>query len=493
MNNKFIPITVQGLLAYIPQDVADRYFHYYKPVFDVRKKCNVRTKVNFYNVDSGGNPWVGFGAINYLKNINPIFAKKLKIEAFNSLKYWKPLDISLLQNLNLDLRDIQTETIQASLNKVVGNITANMGSGKTLSLLCIAYLCSQQGEQNAVVLPPTDKVRQGILRSAKEYGIPNVIEYNQIRGNNFKDTGYVIVASEGTLNNDFSENREPSLVDTVRTLITDEAHNWTRNSWQNLLVYFKNLNRIFGFSATSINAEDDGKPFNHLYWKSVCAINGCGPVIYRPTEDKANQYIDVPDFINLDYKWDLAKYKKLEKTKNWRTLGAKMYDNDDRNQYIISIINALIDKNRITLVPISNKAQAYKLLKLLNYPKSIMWFNDIILDNEDNKLKQDKVIGWVNNGDINVIFTGEHIKEGFDLPVLDAMVISEGKEIVNTVQKSGRIIRKSGVNPILINICDDFYIYNIQANKRSKHITDYYNNSAIPMQSIEQLQNYLNK
>lgn len=361
----------------------------------------------------------------------------------------------------------------------------------TLVMLAICYLAAKQN-QNVLFTSPTLKTRNNFLAKAKELGLKNVVSYHEVRGSNFRGTGYVIVANSQTVNSDINEGYAKDLVGSIKSLITDEAQNWVKDSWNDLLANLPNLHRLFGFSATSVTEKcAEASTFDEVDWHQALIINACGPVIYRTSQEDTEEHTDDPDLLEIPFDWDEIAYCATANERHWPTLKRAMYDNEERNTKLVKIIKTLQSSNRISVIPINDQRQARKIQKTLN-DRVVCWFgNGQIIDFYGRRVKESEIEGLVGAGAYNTIIATSHIDVGWDLPILNCTVLQEGKDYVATVQKSGRVIRKSSVKPLIINLADSFYIYRTQAHKRAKYIEEYYKKRFSRLTTLIQLQEYL--
>jgi len=491
-----IPVKIIGLLSVINRDDANKYFKYRKKTWIPQKK---RTKLVEYPLGfsiPGSDPdqiGVGYGGISYLKKNNPYFADKLVVTEAESLKSFRPLDLELLKDLDVEWRDLQLEIIKDCSLRIVSNVVAGMATGKTLIMLALAYMASHQG-QNVLFTSPTLKTRQNFINLAADLKLDNVVGYDEVRGGFLQESGKIIVANSHTVNTDINAGYAKDLVESVKTLITDESQNWTRKGWNHLLLNLPNLHRLAGFSATSVKEEEEFASFKEMDWHSAAVINVCGPVTYRTSQEDTEKHTDLPDLIEFPFSWDMVKYSSLRKVRAWNKLEQILYANEARNNYLSTLIEVLQDNNRITVVPINDRNQIAKILKKLKHAnKVICWYGqDVIRDYNGKKISSVGIEEKFENGTYNTILATSHIDVGWDLPILNCTLLQEGKDYQSIVQKSGRVIRKSDVTPIVINFSDeDDYVFNAQAAKRTEFIEEYYSKNFFRLNSIEELDKYL--
>jgi superfamily II DNA or RNA helicase len=497
-SNTTIDVSMQGLLAPLSREIIDQYFSFKKATWIPRHKrikyIPNRMGIIWPDSDTIG---IGLGAILFLKQNNPEFASRLNIISFPNLKEFKPLDLNYLTDIKVDKwREFQLEIIKACSTKMIGNIVSGMATGKSLCLLAICYLASKQN-QNVLFTSPTLRTRKNFLDKAKDLGMYNVVPYEEVRGTVLPSGGYIIVANSQVVNSDIEEyittDSIVSLIYSVKSLITDEAQDWTKESWNLLLVNLPKLHRLFGFSATSVSEKNEkAESFLDIKeWHTVYALNACGPVIYRTSREQNNEHTDIPDLIEILFIWDELKHIKLLQVKDWSSLLPAMYENDARTDKIIDLIKLLQKYKRVTVIPINGKDQAIKILKRVG-DKAICWFgNDVIFDVHDNKLNPSSIEELFEKGCYDTIIATSHIDVGWDLPILNCTILQEGKDSEASVQKSGRVIRKSNVKPLIINFQDNFYVYSTQADKRAKAIEQYYKSKFSRFSSLDRLEAYL--
>lgn len=493
-----ITVEVKGLsvnfVGHTEEEVSaikGRYFSYHQDEFDPRKKRKVKKSRTL--------DLIHFGSINYLKNINPEFASRVKIVGFDSVKSWRPLDLSRLSDIDLGLLDLpgwrnsQLDVLRSCYNKVISNVVAGMGLGKTLIIIALAHLSSLQG-RNVVITAPTDKIRSTILEKAKQLGLRNFLEYGELRGNYSGQTGLVIVVNSQPLLNDFSFDT-PAMAEfkaSVSTLITDESHNWTRDGWNQLLLHFSSLHRLVGLSATSVPEHEEGLSYGHISHKTVFTLNACGSVTYRVPREEVEEHTDVPEIVEVRYVWDQLRYARYSSTRSWKVLKELMYGNRDRNKFILLLVRLMQAYGRNTILPVNDKDQAMRLMTELGSDKVVCWFGKKIGTFDiRGKVNPDTIERRFNSGEYNTIFASSHIKEGFDLPKLDTIILQEGKDDIFAQQSSGRIIRKSDQKSLVVNVADDFYLFETHAKHREHHITRYYNRTSTRFSSVKQLAAYV--
>lgn len=470
-----IEVNMRGLLALSDSLDHRDWFCYKGKEWDFRKKASVIQNLPVYQVVQSQLA-VGFGSLLFLKK-NPKF--NFKINSFPSLKDWKKLDFGVLEKeMSLDWRDIQLQAIKDNLNSIVGNSILGMASGKSEIMLALSILAANQ-DQNVLFVAPTDKVRTNFLDRAKKYGIKRVVPYNVVRGGT-NETGLIVVANPDTWNKDCFEYDNSQLQNSMKSLITDESHNWFRPNWQMLLQTLPALHRSLGFSATSTTEkEQNSDRFSQLSEKTAFSINGVGNVIHRTPYENSSRYIDVPRLLNLKFNWNPIVAARTEKLgKSWSKVKLAINHYQERNEFILELLRALLLKDRRILVPINDRSRCVQFMKQLG-PEAICWFGAAnLIDHNEKPIKQEVAEIEIANGKYKLVFATDHLTEGFDLPALNVNVMTEGKDSVIITQKSGRVIRQSNVEPLIINLFDNSGIANNQARHREQALELYYEESA---------------
>ncbi len=472
-------------------------FHGYEFIPSQKKKKLVKKYLGY---EKNKNWVVGYGIIPWLKK-NGV---DIKITEFESVKSWKPLDLSLIKD-EWSQRDIQIEMVKSLANKIVGNVVSVMASGKTQAILCLAYLISQQGG-NVLILVPSIKTKENMLKSAKdELGLNNVHNYDHIRhsvvNNHVSCNGQIIVSLDKSLLNDASGG-DYKFFNTITGLITDEAHNWSRNGWNKLLEHLPSLNRCHGFSATSISKKEENSPdLNTWNYRALAALVACGPVTYRTSINDVKEFIDIPKLINYKFKWDkrdthgLTEIDKRGNEKSigdWSLLSGALSTNNYRNRHIIDILYLLESQNRRTLIIINDVDRIKLLLSLLGSETAIGWIgNDIAFNHLGLPIDVNNTIENINKGNYLTVFATSHVEEGWNVPILNAMLLVESKSMISTIQRSGRLIRRSGVEPVLINLYDDFGVYETHSKLRAKELSNYYEEKFVDVNNLQELNQLL--
>ena len=140
---------------------------------------------------------------------------------------------------------------------------------------------------------------------------------------------------------------------------------------------------------------------------------------------------------------------------------------------IVAAINILCNmEHRNTLIV--SKAQH---LVLLGYKVMVITERRSHCEVLQNELKKVNIDGGLCYGGINnfelerskekavLLGTYSYVKEGFDLPTLDAMILATPRSDV--IQACGRVLRfQTRLSPIIIDIVDEYFIGRAQFNKR---------------------------
>ena len=485
-----LPIEVRGLSVVLPEWAASRYFTYNGTVFIPWKRKSIRTPVHLgVKVDGG---WaIGWGGILFLKANNPEFASRLQMVGFPTAQYWRPLNLDLVREMpnGQTWLDPQWGALKACAHHMVGNVVAGVGIGKTNILAALAK-ASLADHHNVLVTGPTQKVRDQLLKSLRdEWDIPRVVDYKRVRGT-IPDKPTVVVANLSAFVKDCKEGKSAGIEETFGTMLVDEAHNFYRESWSESLLFLPGLYRLFGLSGTSVPTSADNK--SSLFFlpeKVAAAVVTCGPVIYRVSPEEHQKYIDVPTVVTIPYNWSVKSAAPVEGNNDCVGVRRLRRHNHDRAVFLVSIVRALNACGRTTVVALEETEFITTVMGILNDKKSIRWFGgNTIHDNSGKPLRPKEAEDGLASGKYRVVFATSHLSEGWNVPSLNAILMSEGKDASVTQQRSGRVVRKSSVQPVVINVVDSPGILNHHAQQRTTAVCQYYKIKGVKVNSVSELQ-----
>lgn len=405
--------------------------------------------------------------------------------------------LPLLAVPGLEYRDSQREAASAALGRKLGNLVVPMAVGKTSLLVGLALSVRHRG--NVLVLAPTLVTLNNLLRALRS-AAPGAVWYSkQLRDCTIPESGQIVVSVGHDVDDEQIHECNPGLRDSVRALLCDEAQNWHKRGWVKALYHFPQLERSYSVSATSISSNEQKRALTDMSYKSAYAIAGSGPVVYRASVASTREYIDVPIIINFRYSWlpqhQTAPEVEVDEDGNfasipWKVYSEVMEENKHRRAVLGAVVKVLQSYGRISVIPVATKVSAKELAAQLDPDLTYCWFGgDHIL--KDGKPAKEKQVLDDDGPGLTIIAT-PHLGEGWNFPSANAMVLHHGKDRISIVQRSGRVIRKSDVRPVVINFADDYSVFGGHATTRLRNLTGYYKVKAVHVNSLKELREFLN-
>jgi superfamily II DNA or RNA helicase len=395
-------------------------------------------------------------------------------------------------------------------DRIVGSVVSVLATGKTQAELALAVTVAAQG-RNVILLAPTGKTKKNALDVAHgELGLTaeQVTDYEraraEVRYRSYDDgsPGRVYVSMAEVLLNDAealaSARVRPavSFLDSVGALVSDESQFWSRDTWNRLLLHLPNLSRSHGFTATGITPrEEKASNFLSWRWKNAHALAGCGPVAFRSTlrEARVGELVNRPTLVSYRYRWgEVAALEDEDRDQSWLVTKPFLYGNGRRNRTIVALLRLFQEVGRITLVPVAETERIRSLVDLLDSPRAMYWLGDDKAYGHDHRpLRTADLEGRIAAGEFDVVFATSHINVGWSLPALNTMLMTEGRETGDTIQRSGRIIRLSPTRSVLVNMLDDSYNFFRQSERRRIDLERYYGTKAVTVENPAELRRLL--
>ncbi len=222
--------------------------------------------------------------------------------------------------------------------------------------------------------------------------------------------------------------------------IVDEIHNMCAEVFSN--IFFK-VNTPIKIGLTATPDRKDKMDIIFKYW--------FGETLKVEHNKISKQYteIDIISYTNTKTQKELLLYDKI--TPNISRMMSDMCDDARRTKIIFNCIITEIKNDKRKILVLSDRKQLlYDLKKMI--PSASLFTGT---DKED--LGSQVILG-----------TYAVCSEGFDLPSLNCVLFATPRG--NVKQSIGRIYRQthSGVNPLIIDILDDFSIFSAMAFKRRR-------------------------
>ena len=371
------------------------------------------------------------------------------IELFGSPKI---IDINEGDNINIKftgaLRPVQIIAKEAYINSLTNNYGGGVlclpcGFGKSVLALDII---SELKKKTLIVVHKEFLANQWIDR-INQY-LPNT-RVGKIQGKvldiNDKD---ICVGMLQTLS---LKEFDKDIFKSFGLIIFDEVHHLASEVFSRTLLKV-NFKYTMGLSATPDRA--DGLTRVFLYY--------LGNIVYRHIKDKKNSFNLIVKHIK--YISDDENYNKVELSSMGKICSPRMINNvvqyNNRLELIVNILhNLALDKDKNIILLSDRRDHLKQIYNLLN--------KDIKVDYYIGGMKQNLLDKTALEAQI-ILSTYCMCSEALDIQKLNCLVLASPK--VNVEQAVGRILRqKHNINPLVIDIEDDFSIFKNQYKKRLKY------------------------
>lgn len=462
-------IELVGYLAVIPDDLLPSFDYVEKRfewVEEERRKRFVSYTLTLAS-DLNGRTVVGLGALLYLARERGL---RMRIKNKPALP-----ELRVPQWMWDQLRGYQQDCLRDVLNQWAGLVQAPVGSGKTEMEVALALAAMEHG--NVMFIAPGIPTLDNFIERMKQYGVPDdvFVEYPKLRHlDEFPDRGRVIVAHASAVNNDLQSGFVPH-ADTIRVLLSDEAHHWSCESWNLLLWALPQLHRSFGFSATLTQEDQDsyGKGFDELSPDLARAVAPCGPVLHTVPIEKVKEHIETPTVMSFPFVWDDPK---IGGKTDWRYIAPLVYGNRDRIATIARTARALAKTGRQVLIPVGKKEYGIEIWEQIGLDDCVCWYGAGQIRSNDPTLTSGNIKDRVADGRVNLLIVTQHLNEGANIPSLNTIFLTEGRKARGTIQRTGRTTRKGGgLGSVVVNLYDvGSNVLENQAAAREEAIVGYY-------------------
>ncbi|MEK7525187.1 MAG: DEAD/DEAH box helicase family protein [Patescibacteria group bacterium] len=328
----------------------------------------------------------------------------------------------------IEAYDYQQEIIDKSLNHDSGVIVAPPGGGKTVIGLS---LIEKQSLSALILVHRAQLLSQWKERITQFLGVPKK-EIGQFSGFKKKLGKQITVAMMQTLTR-LNESEIADIASKVGTIVIDECHHIPATTFREVIVQF-NPKYIYGLTATPQRKYHDESLIFH-YIGPIVAILDQKPTVsgalfsgVGDSQPKTKLVIR-STALNIPFTPRVDQYDLLSKL---------VIFNDTRNLQIVSDILGLVKQGKKTIILTERKDHVDVLSLYLRGKAEI-----ITLTGDDSvKSRREKMVS-IQQGNFQILIaTGQLLGEGFDLPILDALVLAypfsfEGK----LIQYVGRIER----------------------------------------------------
>jgi superfamily II DNA or RNA helicase len=418
-----------------------------------------KTEISYdpcYYENEDGTITCGLGAILFLTKNNPFVAISFaSIQPDRAMLVRIEIPQGVLNHpkwlVNSKERWYFYEALEACRKKHCGTVKLPTGSGKTVIELVLAYNQLQE-IGTGIILVPTNTIKDQFVRSAKEFGIP-LIDYRGWLGDS-DHSPKIVISLPTVVYNDILEIRKLVLHKhrVITWIIADECHHTAAKTWNTIFLGLPNLTRSHGFSALPVKSSSQlALNFAGMSIEDAMTISIVGPVIYEKSTKELKDFLNIPRLINLYYTWPKDRWSD-QKTDDWHKLKALQYKNVERLSLIANVIRLLIDREYNTIIHVGEKGLGIELLRLVDNEKCVAWYGGGEVKGQDINVE---TIRRSAGKEILALICTSHAIEGLDLDTpLNAVVLIEGKDPRQALQKCGRITRPDRRPSIIINLMD---------------------------------------
>lgn len=347
----------------------------------------------------------------------------------------------------ITLREDQIAAVMKALEHRRGIFQMATGSGKSLCIAGILrYLYNVLGYlPPALLLEPTNYLIEEMSQRMAAYGVPNRC-YSANR--NALNENLLHISHPSSLCNDLEIN--PSLLDSVKILIADEAHHEHSATWSRIYSSCNNIEISLGFSAYLVDPHKiNNMRYSLLSYNEAQAIACTGPVLLNLN---TAYYISLgvlatPVLIRVfspadELVWD---------DRDWQELRKKRLESKSRRQAICKAAQIFSERGYKTLILSNTKTFAAEILMQLHslgVCSAVCSFGaGEYVSIADGGLKYSKNSAFKEkfaSGEITVMICTSHMFEGADIPNLDAVILAEvGKKVRKVIQGVGRGLRRT--------------------------------------------------
>lgn len=453
------------------------------------RKKKIPIDVATYETLEDGQILTTLPAVEFLMSKNPM----LKIDWERAPADNQMLDFRDLSDY-ISYRDYQYEALAACKMAKSGFVSSVVASGKTEILLSLAY--AAQFQHNVMFIAPTSITLKNFKKRAEKYNMPfEVIDYKDLRkGKLSSKCGTVVICNPIMVVNDYNEGTLPPEIDTIGTLLTDEAHNFSgRETWLTLFRCMHSLVRSIGVSGTLKNIEPCNMAFTYrdLPIKSANLVTACGRVLFHKTAEDLKEYIDPPEVVNYHFRWICSD--NLAVSNDWREISNAM-NSYTKRLVEISKISRVLSAMRIPhIIPVSQKERGVRLRNLIG-SSAVCWYGNKQIFTINEELDEEEVRERLGD-DLFCIIGTSHLDEGANIPDVRATIFTEqkgGDSGVSIIQRAGRAARKGETKTFVVNFFDSQLILKYQAERRQNEILSYFSSNLFEVNSISEFVDTVN-
>ena len=326
-----------------------------------------------------------------------------------------------------------------AIQKIVdGNVILKFrcGMGKTvIALMAVAQIKLRTliiVRTNVILTQWVDAIKQYLVFDEKDIGIIN---------QDSKIEGKITIATEQSLVA-FSRDEKRRLGEIYGHVIVDECHEIGAGQYRDLVTFFK-ARKITGLTATP-NRDDGLTIVLKLFIVQIVEVDDIG---------ESNLRIKI---VKTKFNFQFDK-----KTQQYNKLLEHLSEDFDRNQLIIDEIKTFLEQDRI-IVCYSSRVKHMEILNDMLVSQVPNVKSDILANERYGKkvsiTEQNNIKNKLVNGEIQVLFGGKIVEQGFDCPILSTVILATPTRSLRLVEQViGRCQReyKGKQVPVFVDFFDE--------------------------------------
>lgn len=346
-----------------------------------------------------------------------------------------------------------------------------------------------------ICLSPNHNILSQKYNAADKIGILGyVMDYREWFIGEDNRTNLILFTTPVVLYNDIVKHSNHPKFQLISWIIADECHHSSAKTWNTIFMNLPNAVRSYGFSASPFELSSHlSINFAGMSIEDAMTVAVVGPIIYEKTVKELRDFLNIPTLINLHYEWPKNRWAD-QKSDDWHSIRALMYENKERIALIASVIRLLIEKDYNVITHVAEKEFGIELLDKVSSNKCVCWYGgkETITSNGE-KLTVESLREQAGTDILSMICTS-HAIEGLDLDSpLNAIVLIDGKKPRQILQKCGRITRPDKRPSVIINLMDHgLLVLPRHSKERSNTILEEFDSDVYDIRSIEQLIQTLN-
>ena len=225
---------------------------------------------------------------------------------------------------------------------------------------------------------------------------------------------------------------------TFTTIVVDEVHHVSTESYQNIVNNFTAQYRI-GTTATTERKDGLTRLIYYTMGQRVIKIS--------TTQLAKENYLIPPEIRTIR-----TDFNMVGRARNFNTLTNRLIEDDKRNKLIAA--NLLSSRNNYNLILSSRIKHLENIAKIF---KSSGYEYEIITS-KINQARRNEIIERMQKGELHYIFATQLADEGLDIPILDRIhLVFPGSSAGRLEQRIGRVQRyyPNKEKPIVYDYLDD--------------------------------------